>query len=150
MFLVAGMGLAHGAQIPDGLLGDWGGLRTYLADHGVDLELSYINESAANVRGGDSREAAYADQFYFGGWLNLERLIGVSGARIVFSLTDRHGESLSVKAGLNNLTNSIGNSACSMTACCSSSDASRAHSISCRSVVTSRTSHSAQPCHRTT
>jgi len=97
------MRLAHGAQIPQGLFGDWGGLRTDLAQHGVDLELSYTNESAVNLRGGDSRESAYADQFYFGGSLDLQRLMGVPGARIVFSLTDRSGESLSVKAGLNNL-----------------------------------------------
>ena len=103
MFVVASLSVARAAEIPQGLFGDWGGLRTVLAEHGADLELSYTNESAANVRGGDSHEAAYADQFYFGGWLNLERLIGVPGARVVFSLTDRHGESLSVKAGLNNL-----------------------------------------------
>jgi len=103
MILSAGLTVAHSAEIPQGLLGDWGGLRTYLADHGVDLELSYINESAVNLRGGDSREAAYADQIYFGGWLNLKQLVGVPGARIVFSLTDRNGESLTVKAGLNNL-----------------------------------------------
>jgi len=103
VFVVASLSVARAAEIPQGLFGDWGGLRTVLAEHGADLELSYTNESAANVRGGDSHEAAYADQFYFGGWLNLERLIGVPGARVVFSLTDRHGESLSVKAGLNNL-----------------------------------------------
>ncbi|MBV8337978.1 MAG: carbohydrate porin, partial [Alphaproteobacteria bacterium] len=84
MLLGAMVSMAHGAEIPPGLFGDWGGLRAYLADHGVDLELSYINESAVNVRGGDSREAAYADQFYFGGWLDLKRLLGVPGARIVF------------------------------------------------------------------
>ena len=103
MFLVVGMGLARGAEFPQGLFGDWAGLRTDLAQHGVDLELSYTNESAVNLRGGDSRDAAYADQIYFGGWSNLKQLVGVPGARIVFSLTDRHGESLSVKAGLNNL-----------------------------------------------
>ena len=103
MFLVVGMGLARGAELPQGVFGDWAGLRTDLAQHGVDLELSYTNESAVNLRGGDSREAAYADQIYFGGWLNLKQLVGVPGARIVFSLTDRHGEGLSVKARLNNL-----------------------------------------------
>jgi porin len=103
MFLVVGMGLVRGAEIPQGLFGDWAGLRTDLAQHGVDLELSYTNESAVNLRGGDSRESAYADQIYFGGWLNLKQLVGVPGARIVFSLTDRHGEGLSVKARLNNL-----------------------------------------------
>jgi porin len=96
VFLAASLGVAHGAQIPQGLFGDWGGLRTDLSDRGIDLEVSYINEFAANTQGGTAREAAYADQFYFGGWLDLKRLMGLPGARIVFSLTDRNGESLSV------------------------------------------------------
>jgi porin len=89
--------------MPQGVFGDWGGLRTYLYDHGVNLEVSYINEFAANTQGGDSREAAYADQIYVGGWLDLQRLLGVKGAQIVFSFTDRNGESLSVKANLHTL-----------------------------------------------
>jgi carbohydrate-selective porin OprB len=44
LLLVAGLGLAHGAQFDDRLLGDWGGVRTRLAAHGLDLELSYTND----------------------------------------------------------------------------------------------------------
>jgi porin len=101
--LAVGLGLARGAESAQGLFGDWGGLRTRLAEHGVDLQLTYINEFAANVSGGASQERADADQIYLGGSLDLKRLAGVPGAKIVFSLTDRNGESLSVKAGLNTL-----------------------------------------------
>src|SRR5271163_4594394 len=73
------------------------------AIRGVNLEASYINEFAANTQGGMSREATYADQFYFGGSFDLERLVALQGSKIVFSLTDRNGESLSAKAGLNTL-----------------------------------------------
>lgn len=103
MLFGAALSVARGAEPPKGLLGDWGGLRSYLTDHGVDLELTYINEFAANTQGGTSREAADADQIYFGGSLDLGRLVGLTGSKIVFSLTDRNGESLSVKAGLNTL-----------------------------------------------
>jgi porin len=103
ILLIAAPGLAHGAESVQGLFGDWGGLRSGLAARGVDLELSYINEFAANVRGGASRETADADQIYLGGSLDLQRLMRVPGAKIVFSLTDRNGESLSNKAGLNTL-----------------------------------------------
>jgi porin len=65
--------------------------------------LSYINELARNVRGGRSQETADADQIYLGGSLDLHRLVGLPGAKIIFSLTDRNGESLSVKAHLNTL-----------------------------------------------
>ena len=103
MLLGAALGVAHSAEVPQGLFGDWGGLRSYLVEHGVDLELSYINEFAANTQGGTSREAAYADQIYFGGSLDLQRLMGITGSKVVFSFTDRNGESLSTKAGLNTL-----------------------------------------------
>ena len=102
-FLGAGLGLAHGAETPQGVFGTWGGLRTALSDYGVEFELTYINESAANVSGGGSREAAYADQIYLGASLDLARLVSLPGAKIIFSMTDRNGESLSVKAPLNTL-----------------------------------------------
>jgi len=103
MLLGAALNAAHSAEVPQGLFGDWGGLRSYLADRGVNLEASYINEFAANTQGGMSRKATYADQFYFGGSFDLERLVALQGSKIVFSLTDRNGESLSAKAGLNTL-----------------------------------------------
>jgi porin len=55
------------------------------------------------VSGGDSRETADADQFYLGGTLDLQRLMSVPSAKIVFSFTDRNGESLSLNAHLHTL-----------------------------------------------
>jgi porin len=95
--------MAHSAEVPEGLFGDWGGLRSALASHGVDFELNYSSEFATNSSGGTSRESAYADQFYLGGSFDLHRLLGLAGSKIVFSFTDRNGESLSIKAGLNTL-----------------------------------------------
>jgi porin len=94
---------ARAVEPSEGLLGDWGGLRTFLVNHGVDLELSYINEFASNVRGGANQKTADAEQIYFGGSLDLEHLFAVPGSKLVFSLTDRNGDSLSVKAKLNTL-----------------------------------------------
>src|SRR6266436_5451393 len=96
-------GRARAVESSGGLLGDWDGLRPFLVDHGADLELSYINEFASNVRGGTAQKTADAEQVYFGGTLDLERLFSVPGAKLVFSLTDRNGDSLSVKAKLNTL-----------------------------------------------
>ena len=110
MLCSAASSIAHSAdlppgmvEVPPGLFGDWGGLRTALADHGLDLQLAYINEFATNTQGGTSRESTYADQIYFGGSLDLRRLIGLEGSKIDFSFTDRNGKSLSIKAGLNTL-----------------------------------------------
>jgi porin len=98
-----GRGRAMAEDSEQGLLGDWGGIRPFLVSHGVDLELSYINEFASNVRGGTGQENEDAEQIYFGGSIDLERLFAAPGARLILSLTDRNGQSLSVKAGLNTL-----------------------------------------------
>jgi porin len=103
VLLISPLGLAHAADFDDRLLRDWGGLRTSLAAHGVEFELSYTGEFAANVSGGASREQAYADQFYLGGSLDLQRLSGAPAPKVVFSFTNRNGESLSIKAHLNTL-----------------------------------------------
>jgi porin len=99
----AGGGGARAEESAEGLLGDWGGLRTLLINHGVDLDLSYINELASNVRGGANQETQDAEQIYFGGSLDLGRIFAVPDAKLIFSLTDRNGQSLSVKAKLNTL-----------------------------------------------
>jgi porin len=99
----AGGGGARAEESAEGLLGDWGGLRTLLINHGVDLDLSYINEVASNVRGGANQETQDAEQVYFGGSLDLQRIFAVPDAKLIFSLTDRNGQSLSVKAKLNTL-----------------------------------------------
>jgi porin len=103
MILATPGGWVRAQESSEGLLGDWAGLRPFLINHGVDLELSYINEVATNVRGGATQETQDAEQIYFGGSLDLERIFAASGAKLIFSLTDRNGQSLSVKAGLNTL-----------------------------------------------
>lgn len=47
------------------LLGDLGGLRTRLEDHGVFLLLDGITEFAGNVTGGTRRGATFANQVAF-------------------------------------------------------------------------------------
>jgi len=103
MLALADCGSVRAEEPPEGLLGDWGGLRTFLTDHGVDLTLGYINEVATNVRGGASQETQDAEQIYFGGALDLQRIFALPGTKLIFSLTDRNGQSLSVKAKLNTL-----------------------------------------------
>ena len=101
--LAASLTLTHCASAAEGVFGDWLGLRSRLAALGVDFEVYYVNEFAANVRGGTRKERADADQLYLGGRLNLNRLFGLPGASIVFSLTDRNGDSIATKAGLHTL-----------------------------------------------
>src|SRR5580704_7490023 len=44
------------------IFGDWGGMRTWLTSHGIDLGVSYLSESAWDVAGGMARGGAYAGQ----------------------------------------------------------------------------------------
>jgi porin len=89
---------APAVQSSEGLSGDWGGARSWLFAHGIELEGSYINEFALTA-GGAPSATADADQFYVGGALNLQRLARVAGAQIIFSFTDRNGTSLSLQPG---------------------------------------------------
>jgi porin len=76
-----------------GLLGDWGGLRTRLYQQGVDFQLGYTTEPAYNTQGGDRRLLRNADQFNLGTTLDLDKLLGWSDARFQVTITERHGDS---------------------------------------------------------
>jgi porin len=85
------------------LLGDWGGHRTRLQQKGIDLQVGYTSETAANTRGGTDKKAAYTDQWTFGTTLDLDRLLGVHDARFQITITDRNGSNLSSEADLGTL-----------------------------------------------
>ncbi|WMT75421.1 carbohydrate porin [Bradyrhizobium sp. Ash2021] len=78
----------------DKMTGDWGGLRTQLHDRGVDVELKYVSESAANPIGGQNKGAAYTQQVSLGAKLDLDKLAGLQGAQAVITLNDRVGTDL--------------------------------------------------------
>lgn len=92
---------AHAAE--DGLFGEWGGIRTALREHGFEFDLTYTNEAAANAAGGGNRQLDDADQWYFWGALDLEHLLALRGGKLIFSITDRNGDSLSTTSPLNTL-----------------------------------------------
>lgn len=83
-----------------GLTGDWGGLRTRLADRGVAFTGGYVSELAYNARGGARQEATEAGQFDLGVTLDLGRLAGVQGGMFNATSTDRRGETLGQADGL--------------------------------------------------
>ncbi|MFF7708501.1 carbohydrate porin [Pseudomonas sp. NPDC007930] len=78
------------------MLGDWGGLRTQLHDQGVDFQLNYLSEGAANLRGGYSghHTARYADQWSLGATFDLHKLLGWQDAQAQVQFSDRNGRSL--------------------------------------------------------
>jgi porin len=84
------------------LLGDWGGVRSHLADQGVAFQLSYVGEAAHNFSGGKEHLTRYADQWAFGSTLDLNKLWGWEGGTFQASVTDRDGRDLGADAGIGN------------------------------------------------
>lgn len=80
--------------------GDWHGARAKLHERGVDVLVTYVNQIAANGRGGERHAASYADQIMVDGNFDLERMAGVGGASLHVTVTDRNGVDLNDKAGL--------------------------------------------------
>ncbi|CAM5780432.1 carbohydrate porin [Castellaniella caeni] len=84
------------------LLGDWGGLRTSLADKGVTFNLGYGGEAAHNATGGTRHLTRYTDQWVIGTTLDLDKLVGWGGATFQATITDRNGRNLGDDAEIGN------------------------------------------------
>ena len=76
------------------LTGDWGGTRTQLQNEGITLRAHWTTESAGNISGGHFQTARYTQQLDFGADFDLDKLWGVPGAKIQFTVTQRDGRSL--------------------------------------------------------
>ena len=72
----------------------------------MDFRLGYFNQVAHNLKGGLDNEVAYADQFFVGGYIDLEKLFGWSGAEFKVEITNRNGELINNKAGIPSLLQS--------------------------------------------
>ncbi len=81
------------------LLGDLGGLRTYLEDHGIYLNLDATAEFAGNVTGGLKQGATSANQIGFSADIDWQRLAGVPGLSTHVIFVNRNGFSDSILIG---------------------------------------------------
>ena len=90
-------------QWDDTILKDWRGLRPSLHEAGVDIELSYGNEFAANMKGGSSSDATSIGQAIASVSLDMEKIASIAGGSLHGTVTYRHGSSLVDKADLQTL-----------------------------------------------
>lgn len=90
----------HGADAPQTLTGEWGGLRTRLRDDGVNLSAGYVSESAWNAAGGERERVRETGQFSFGATIDTARLLGLAGGTIQATVTYRRGKDLGAAADL--------------------------------------------------
>ena len=64
------------------LTGDWGGLRTRLADEGITFNVQYAAEVWSNVTGGESTGTVYTGLLSLQGTVDLQKLVRWQGASV--------------------------------------------------------------------
>lgn len=82
------------------LTGDWGGLRSTLADKGLTFDSGYISEVATNVSGGQRKAVTEAGQINLDTTLDTGKAFGWDGGTFHSSISYRRGYNLKAKAGL--------------------------------------------------
>jgi porin len=82
---------ANVAPSVEHLFGDWGGLRTALANEGIYLEFDALTEFAGNVSGGTKQGATFASQEAFQADIDWQRLAGVPGFSTHVIIVNRSG-----------------------------------------------------------
>lgn len=88
---------------PGMLTGDWGGLRSRLSDHGIDIAVGYVSEFAANLSGGTRHDATETGQFSFDLTIDTAKAFGLDGGTFDANISKRRGHNLVERAGLDTL-----------------------------------------------
>jgi len=83
------------ARYPDALFGDWGGVKSGLADVGIKLKLDYVTETAWNVAGGLRAGADFTHQIGIQGVIDWDKIAGVEGFSTNFIFVNRAGRNAS-------------------------------------------------------
>lgn len=79
----------------DYIFGDWGGLRSWLSNHGIDLGLSYLSENAWDVAGGMARGGTYAGQENLSLNLDWAKIANLNGFSTHIDFVSRQGSNVS-------------------------------------------------------
>jgi porin len=79
------------------LLGDLG--RTKLAEQGITLSATMVDEAVTNLSGGVRNAGANAGQIGLGAVFDMAKLAGISGATFGITLVDRWGQNMSANDG---------------------------------------------------
>lgn len=85
---------------PPGLGGDWLGLRSASAAHGIELSAEYTSESATNLGGGERRRLRETGQLSLAATIDAAKLMDIEGGIMQITITGRHGEDLGAAAKL--------------------------------------------------
>jgi porin len=82
------------------LLGEWPGIRSKLNDLGINVSLTGVDEAVLNLSGGERRIAQEAGQVALQAEFDLQKSLGLQGARFLVTLVDRWGRDAATDAGI--------------------------------------------------
>ena len=82
------------------LLGEWPGVRSKLADLGIDVSLTGVDEAVLNLTGGVRQNAQEAGQVALQADFDLQKSLGLNGASILLTLVQRWGRDAATDAGI--------------------------------------------------
>jgi porin len=82
------------------LLGEWPSVRSKLNDLGIELSLTATDEAVLNLSGGERRIAQEAGQVALQAEFDLQKSLGLEGARFLVTLVDRWGRDAATGAGI--------------------------------------------------
>jgi porin len=82
------------------LLGEWPSLRSKLSDLGIQVSLTGVDEAVMNLSGGERRIAQEAGQVALQAEFDLQKSLGLRGARFLVTLVDRWGRDAATDAGI--------------------------------------------------
>ena len=82
------------------LLGEWPDLRSRLNDLGITVSLTGVDEAVLNLSGGERRIAQEAGQVALQAEFDLQKSLGLQGARFLVTLVDRWGRDAATDAGI--------------------------------------------------
>jgi porin len=82
------------------LLGEWPGIRSKLSDLGINVSITGVDEAVMNLSGGERRIAQEAGQVALQAEFDLQKSLGLQGARFLVTLVDRWGRDAATDAGI--------------------------------------------------
>jgi porin len=82
------------------LLGEWPSVRSYLSNLGIEVSLTSVDEAVMNLSGGDRQIAQEAGQVALQTQFDLQKSLGLTGARVLVTLVSRWGRDAATDAGI--------------------------------------------------
>jgi porin len=75
----------------EALFGNWGGLKSFLGDHGIAIQLKYKGDATQNQTGGLEKKSTFLGNVDLNTEFDLEKIAGLKGLNLVLYGLGNHG-----------------------------------------------------------